>query len=163
MSSVEATNADAVERHRSAVGLREVDMRIAANVETLPVDDGALGVLGDVHARAIAGDLRLASHYSAARGQHTGCEVTCACGQCRHREQGGCNADTTRAALATRTRQFGNDNPVIELVVPDESVDLVHFQNAHSMPNHPRVLLALPSASLPLAERPGLLPILVAT
>ena len=158
--------AGAVEGDGGAVGLLEIDGCLAADVEVLPVDDGALAALVDRHGRAGAADGGLAGADLPAAGQRRGGQVggqrgVGANGQGQH--QCRCTAPDL-AAFAPRRSDFGRDDPGVQVFVPDQSVRAVHkvSQYAQFRPSQTRELLSLPSASFPLAEAPGLLPILVA-
>ena len=149
-----------------AVGLLEIDRGLAADVEVLPVDDGALAALVDRHGRAGAADGGLAGADLPAAGQRRGGQIggqrgVGANGQGQH--QCRCTA-LDLAAFAPRRSDFGRDDPGVQVFVPDQSVRAVHkvSQYAQFRPSQTRELLSLPSASFPLAEAPGLLPILVA-
>ena len=63
---------DAVEDYGRGAGLGEIDVRLAADVEGIPIDDGAAGGLIDVHARAAGADADLPGGDLAVGGQRGG-------------------------------------------------------------------------------------------
>ncbi len=140
-----------VEDRCLAVGLRDVDRGVAANVKALPVDDRLLAALRDLHVGARLADVDLASSHLPTHGQLV---RRWRCGRCRpgaiddqhperQRELGvnlvfGKRGDGMRGAnLVVHARgidrwrpialdDLGHRHPAVADLVPDDTEYLVH-------------------------------------
>ena len=60
---------NAVKRHAVDAGLGKVDLCLSANIKTLPMDNGLVAVLGNVHARGALLNVGLPGHNLPTCGQ----------------------------------------------------------------------------------------------
>jgi hypothetical protein len=117
---------DAVEQSSRAAGLDDVDLGAGANVEALPVQDGSVGGLLDVHLRATAGDLHLTGGHLVARGQGAGVQGPSAV---QPTKQDGCGQHGraytfTTGALALCASVFAHGDQGAQALAEDDFVEV---------------------------------------
>ncbi len=110
-----------VEYDGRGTGLDEVDVGLAADVEAVPVDDGAAGRLGHIHSRTTANDPYLSCDNLSAAGQCVRCRVA----RCRRAtaQRKHCSDDRRAAApLAAPAGKFRHGDPGRVQFAPDQAV-----------------------------------------
>ncbi|MEJ7137180.1 hypothetical protein RV045_01890 [Comamonadaceae bacterium SL12-8] len=129
----------AIQGDRAGAGLLEVDRRIAADIEALPVDHGALAGLTDGHGCTLLGDAGLARGDLAARGQLRGCggrqalRKTGGGRQQRAQQQAAQAQAAAGTALAAPFGAFLNSGPALGGFIPDGAVASVHGATRHRL------------------------------
>ena len=122
----------AIERDRLRTRLIEIDLRLTADIEGLPVDGCAIGSLIDIEPRASLRDAGLPRHHLAARGQLRG-RGRARCLRARHASHGhrgrsGQQAlgDAAHHAFAAPFGCFGRRHKCIVVPAPHQSIGAVH-------------------------------------